>query len=93
LQKEKNNTRRRDNGNGNSNGGYDGYSQGQQAPAANYGAVAAAQPPAAVAAPANGAAADPYAVYGGYQAYLAMWYASFAQQQGGQVPQGPPPGA
>lgn len=34
------------------------------------------------------AAGDPYAAYGGYQAYLAMWYAAFANQHGGQ---GPPP--
>ncbi|KAI1076524.1 hypothetical protein F5B20DRAFT_319631 [Whalleya microplaca] len=48
------------------------------------------QPPAA----ANGAA-DPYAMYGGYQAYLALWYQALAQQQqqggGGEMPQ--PPGA
>ncbi|KAI0966016.1 hypothetical protein F4678DRAFT_309646 [Xylaria arbuscula] len=44
--------------------------------------------------PANGAA-DPYAMYGGYNAYLALWYQAIAQQQGGQptgeVPK--PPGA
>lgn len=43
--------------------------------------------PAAPAAPAGGA--DPYAAYGGYQNYAAMWYAALAaQQQGGQPPQG-----
>ena len=26
------------------------------------------------------AAADPYAAYGGYQAYVALWYQSLAQQ-------------
>ena len=36
-----------------------------------------------------GGAADPYAIYGGYQNYAAMWYAHIAQQ-GGQ--QGQPPG-
>ncbi|KAG9814395.1 hypothetical protein KCU78_g24692, partial [Aureobasidium melanogenum] len=37
-------------------------------------------------------AADPYAPYGGYQAYCAMWYAALAQNgQGGQSqPQMPP---
>ncbi|KAH8717112.1 hypothetical protein GQ44DRAFT_742178 [Phaeosphaeriaceae sp. PMI808] len=89
--KEKNNSRRRDNGN--ANGGYDNnYSQQQQPPPQAYGGgVAAAQPPAPAANPVNGAA-DPYAVYGGYQNYIAMWYASFAQQsqQGGQPPQGSP---
>lgn len=90
-QREKNNSRRRDNGSGNS--GYDNnYSQGQP-PAQAYGAAPAGQPPAAAAAPPGGAAADPYAVYGGYQNYLAMWYASFAQQNGGQPPAGAPPGA
>ncbi|KAI2467675.1 hypothetical protein F4781DRAFT_423197 [Annulohypoxylon bovei var. microspora] len=45
--------------------------------------------PAAAAATANGAA-DPYAPYGGYQRYLALWYQSIAQQQGAQ-PQGEQP--
>ena len=37
--------------------------------------------------------ADPYAPYGGYQAYVAMWYASMAQQGGQQPPPGHgPPG-
>jgi len=33
--------------------------------------------------PAQGdaGAVDPYAIYGGYQNYLQMWYSSFAQQQ------------
>ncbi|KAI1753095.1 hypothetical protein F4782DRAFT_97477 [Xylaria castorea] len=46
-------------------------------------------------APTNGAA-DPYAMYGGYQAYLALWYQALAQQQGGGQPTGEmpkPPGA
>ncbi|KAH7382152.1 hypothetical protein BKA66DRAFT_418510 [Pyrenochaeta sp. MPI-SDFR-AT-0127] len=79
--KDKNNSRRRDNGN------QDNYSH-QQAPA--YGQSAPpAQAPAAAAPNAGGQAADPYAVYGGYQNYLAMWYASIAQQQqGGQGPPG-----
>jgi hypothetical protein len=88
LQREKNNSRRRDNGN--ANGGYDNnYSQQPQASSNSYGmgGAPAAQPAAPAANPAGGAAADPYAVYGGYQNYLAMWYASIAQQQ----PQGQPP--
>lgn len=95
FQREKNNSRRRDNGNGNANGGYDNnYSQQPQAPQNGYGGGAPAAQPAAAAAAANpvgGAAADPYAVYGGYQNYLAMWYASIAQQQpqGGQPQPGP----
>ena len=82
AQRDKNNSRRRDNGT------QDNYSQ-QQTP--SYGQNApAAQPPAAAAPNAGGQAADPYAVYGGYQNYLAMWYASIAQQQqqGGQGPPG-----
>ncbi|KAL6710665.1 hypothetical protein ACN47E_007722 [Coniothyrium glycines] len=81
--REKNNSRRRDNGNQDN-----GYSH-QQTP--SYGQSApAAQAPAAAAPPASGGTADPYAVYGGYQNYLAMWYASIAQQQqqGGQGPPG-----
>jgi far upstream element-binding protein len=85
-QREKNTSRKRDNG----NGSYDDYSQ-QAQPPQGYGGPPAAQPPIAAASPAGGAAADPYAIYGGYQNYLAMWYASFAQQQqGGQPPQAPP---
>ncbi|CAJ0550437.1 Ff.00g103670.m01.CDS01 [Fusarium sp. VM40] len=59
------------------------YSQ-QQAPSAPTN-----QPPQP--APADGA--DPYAQYGGYQNYLALWYQSlmYQQQQGGQG--APPAGA
>jgi far upstream element-binding protein len=47
-------------------------------------------PPGQGGGPAPQAGAeDPYAAYGGYQNYAAMWYAALAaQQQGGQ----PPPG-
>ncbi|KAI2626859.1 hypothetical protein GGS21DRAFT_540772 [Xylaria nigripes] len=48
-----------------------------------------------IAPPTNGGA-DPYAMYGGYQAYLALWYQALAQQQGGSQPAGDvpkPPGA
>lgn len=87
LQREKNNSRRRDNGGQDNN-----YSQ-QQQPQQSYGQPPQGQPPApaAGAPPAAGGAADPYAIYGGYQNYLAMWYASFAQQQQqGGAPPGPP---
>ncbi|KAI0391005.1 hypothetical protein F5Y17DRAFT_33555 [Xylariaceae sp. FL0594] len=50
------------------------------------------------AAPPNGANGgdDPYAMYGGYQQYIALWYQALAQQQGGSQPGGDaprPPGA
>ena len=48
-----------------------------------------AQPPGA--APQSGAP-DPYAAYGGYQNYVALWYAAMAQQQGQGQPNAPPPG-
>lgn len=87
TQKEKNNSRRRDQGGQDNN-----YSQ-QQQPTQSYGQAAApqGQPPAPAAGSPAGGAADPYAIYGGYQNYLAMWYASFAQQQQqGGAPPGPP---
>lgn len=39
--------------------------------------------------------ADPYAAYGGYENYVALWYSSYqAQNQGQQNPQAPgPPGS
>ncbi|KAI1328022.1 hypothetical protein F5Y16DRAFT_163959 [Xylariaceae sp. FL0255] len=63
----------------------------------NYSQPASNQPSAAdpqASAAANGAA-DPYAPYGGYQAYLTLWYQALATQQGGgqsaEMPK--PPGA
>lgn len=38
-----------------------------------------------LAAPAGGG--DPYAAYGGYQNYIALWYAAMQQQQQGQTQQ------
>ncbi|KAJ8105701.1 hypothetical protein ONZ43_g7320 [Nemania bipapillata] len=65
----------------------------------NYGSYNSGSQPSVTesqnAAPANGAA-DPYAMYGGYQAYLALWYQALAQQQGASQPAGEmpkPPGA
>ncbi|KAH6618888.1 hypothetical protein C7974DRAFT_317992 [Boeremia exigua] len=82
--KEKNNTRRRDQGGQDNN-----YSQQQQPPQSYGQAAPQGQPPAPAAGSPTGA--DPYAIYGGYQNYLAMWYASFAQQQQqGGAPPGPP---
>lgn len=42
-----------------------------------------------------GGGADPYAAYGGYENYVALWYSSYqAQNQGQQNPQAPgPPGS
>ncbi|KAK3990784.1 hypothetical protein QBC44DRAFT_61426 [Cladorrhinum sp. PSN332] len=64
----------------------------------NYGqpSNSSAAPPAPSSNPAAGASgyaqgqADPYAPYGGYQNYLALWMAA-ANQQPGQVPPGAPP--
>ncbi|KAI0541453.1 hypothetical protein GGR58DRAFT_20142 [Xylaria digitata] len=47
-------------------------------------------------APAANGGADPYAPYGGYSAYVALWYQAFAQHQGAGQPTGEmpkPPGA
>ncbi|KZF19817.1 hypothetical protein L228DRAFT_270597 [Xylona heveae TC161] len=81
----------------------DRYSQAQQP----YGSVpgqampAQAATPVASSAPGNvtgGDGSDPYAPYGGYQNYVAMWYAAMAQQQQmqqqgqGQGEQPKPPG-
>jgi len=41
---------------------------------------------AAAAPPTDPNAADPYAQYGGYQNYVALWYASMMAQNGGQQP-------
>ncbi len=46
--------------------------------------------------PQAAAGEDPYAAYGGYNNYVAMWYAAVAQQQQQQQQGGPgqanPPG-
>ncbi|KAF2089816.1 hypothetical protein K490DRAFT_71557 [Saccharata proteae CBS 121410] len=72
----------------------DPYSQRQQQ---TFNAQPAGMPAQAAGAPAGGdaGAADPYAPYGGYQAYMAMWYTALAQQQAaqGQTPGQQPPGA
>jgi far upstream element-binding protein len=69
----------------------DRYSQAQQS-SYDY-----SQQPNQQAASATGAdpAADPYAQYGGYQNYVALWYAAIAQQgqgQGATGDQQSPPG-
>ncbi|KAI0154465.1 hypothetical protein GGR57DRAFT_115711 [Xylariaceae sp. FL1272] len=68
---------------------WDNPNYGSQA-SSNQPSHADSQPPAA----ANGAA-DPYAPYGGYNNYMALWYQAFAQQAGGgqagEMPK--PPGA
>jgi far upstream element-binding protein len=57
-----------------------------QGDTAVYNNTAAGAPMAAGAAPGT----DPYAAWGGYQNYVAMWYAAMAnqQQQTGQAPPG-----
>ncbi|KAK7525284.1 uncharacterized protein IWZ02DRAFT_489617 [Phyllosticta citriasiana] len=76
----------------------DRYSQPQQQPS-YVQQPAAGMPPQQPAASGQGdgaaaAGADPYAMYGGYQNYMAMWYAAIAQQQQqGQTPGQQPPGA
>ncbi|ROW00588.1 hypothetical protein VSDG_03336 [Cytospora chrysosperma] len=68
---------------------YDNPNYGQQQPSNPQQSVA----PAAQAG-ADGQA-DPYAAYGGYQNYLALWYQSLAAQQqaaGGQGDGSKPPG-
>jgi far upstream element-binding protein len=92
YQKEKNNggyNDRRGGGGGRDN--YNDYSQQQQPSYAQPSVGGQGSPPAAP--PAADPAVDVYAPYGGYQAYLAMWYASFAQQGQAGAPGGAPPGA
>jgi hypothetical protein len=93
--------------NNNNNGGQGGYGQGQ-----NYGAAAVAAPQSPTEAASGdyaaqyaqyyGGAADPYAAYGGYEAYVTMYYQYYQQQQQqlasgqeapieGQQPPPPPP--
>lgn len=84
----------RDDYGGSGQGQYSQQQQPQYAPPPMPQAAAA--PEAVPQSGAQGAAAgaDPYAAYGGYQAYLAVWYQMLAQQQqqgGAQPPaQGPP---
>ncbi|EEY17911.1 KH domain-containing protein [Verticillium alfalfae VaMs.102] len=90
---------------GGGGGGRDGGGRGRQQQHHDYDSYSqqASNAPAqanAPAAPAPAAAdgSDPYAQYGGYQNYLALWYQSlmYQQQQGGSAPPagGPPaPGA
>lgn len=71
-------------------GGVDPYAQHQPAPYAP-GPPAPGPMPMAHGMPPPVAAdqPDPYAAYGGYNNYVAMWYAAF---QNGGPGQGPPPG-
>lgn len=84
-QKEKNGggyNNRRGGGRDQGNNYNDSYSQQPQASYDQGQAQGQANPPGA---------ADPYAAYGGYQQYLAMWYQAYGQQQ--QQAGGSPPGA
>lgn len=66
----------------------DRYSQAQQQP---YGQQAVGVGPQAQATQQQpGGEADPYAAYGGYNNYVAMWYAAMAQPNQQQPGQGPP---
>ncbi|KAH8885035.1 hypothetical protein GQ53DRAFT_375949 [Thozetella sp. PMI_491] len=67
---------------------FDNASYGQSS-ASNNNSSAQGMPPAMQGAGAEGG--DPYAAYGGYQAYLALWYQAMAAQQG-QPDGGKPPG-
>ncbi|KAH6688375.1 KH domain-containing protein [Plectosphaerella plurivora] len=99
IRKQVNSFQRQKSGGGGGGGGgggrgrrddYDNYSH-QASNSAGQASAPAAQPPAT----ADGA--DPYAMYGGYQNYLALWYQSLMQQgAGGQPPAAggaPPPAA
>jgi far upstream element-binding protein len=98
-QKEKNNQRR--SGGGGGGGGRDHrdrdyndtYSHQQQQ--SSYGQHASQPNVAQQPTQGEGAAPDPYAIYGGYQNYLAMWYSSLGNQYQGAQPAGDqrPPGA
>jgi far upstream element-binding protein len=91
LQKEKNGGGRGGRGGRDQGNNYNDHSYSHQQQS-SYGQPAAQAAPQQ-AAQGDAAAADPYAIYGGYQNYLAMWYSSF-QQQGGQPGQAQqPPGA
>ncbi|KAF9878461.1 KH domain-containing protein [Colletotrichum karsti] len=70
-------------GRGRQNQDYDNRSYSQQG--SNSAASGPTNPPAAAQAPAGANGEDPYAQYGGYQNYLALWYQSvlYQQQQGG----------
>jgi far upstream element-binding protein len=68
---------------------YAGDRYSNQQPAAFYPPAGMPQVPQQQAQAPGGA--DPYAPYGGYQAYVAMWYAAMQHQQQ-QQPGGPPPG-
>ena len=64
----------------------DRYSQAQQP----YGQQAGGVGPQPQATPQPVGEVDPYAAYGGYNNYVAMWYAAMAQPNQQQPGQGPP---
>ncbi|ETN37800.1 uncharacterized protein HMPREF1541_07423 [Cyphellophora europaea CBS 101466] len=67
----------------------DDYANPNPYPSAQQPSYPASAAPPAEHGGAPPGGADPYAAYGGYQNYAAMWYAALAaQQQGGQPPQG-----
>ncbi|KAL1897930.1 hypothetical protein Sste5346_003782 [Sporothrix stenoceras] len=79
-------------GYGGRGGGDGGAGRGGYGGGAGGGAPGGA--PAAPGQPASDDPnADPYAAYGGYAAYVALWYQALAQQQGGAGGAGAPPPA
>ncbi|KAI0900334.1 hypothetical protein F4806DRAFT_152405 [Annulohypoxylon nitens] len=74
--------RQKNSGPGQGRGGRNQHRRDWDSPSNSYPqqSTQAADPAASTA---NGAA-DPYAPYGGYQRYLALWYQSLAQTQGAQ---------
>ncbi|CAK7221048.1 hypothetical protein SBRCBS47491_004394 [Sporothrix bragantina] len=70
-------------------GGGDGGA-GRGTPSGGYGGGAPA--PAQGAPGGDDPSADPYAAYGGYAAYVALWYQALAQQQGAGGAPPPAPG-
>ncbi|KAF2752901.1 eukaryotic type KH-domain (KH-domain type I) [Pseudovirgaria hyperparasitica] len=72
---------------GRSNNNDDSYGDRYSQQQPSYGQSQVMMPNTATGsapAGADAAGADPYAAYGGYQNYVAMWYAAIAQQQGSQ---------
>ncbi|EPQ65280.1 Bgt-79 [Blumeria graminis f. sp. tritici] len=57
----------------------------QTSPSSSYAQIQQAQPPNAIQPTSSSGSEDPYAAYGGYQNYVALWYQAIAQQQQGGV--------
>ena len=93
LQQEKNSGRGRTSDHQNQYNNGPPYSQPQQQYQQPYGHQQNPQQQQQQPGGPSGGGADPYAAYGGYENYVALWYSSYqAQNQGQQNPptQGPP---